>query len=120
MKVGVSSAWQPIGFRAYKILQNAPIAGKTVAPAERSVADGSLFVERIGRGGEIFSPSGTTVLAVGDTVAIFGRTEVLVKVLGPSSSETADPDLLRIPVASFDIYLVERGDTLHLTGSERR
>src|SRR5581483_2970871 len=159
-KIGVSSAWQPIGFRAYKIQENAPIVGKTVAAAEKTIRDARLFVERIRRGGEIFSPNGSTVLEAGDTVAVLGRTEVLVEVLGPSSSETADPDLLQIPVASYDIYvtskaiagktlqevvdsveqargvllrgitrgtrslpvganiMVERGDTLHVTGTE--
>ncbi len=159
-KLGVYSAWQPIGFRAYTIPQNAPIVGKTVGYAEKSVPGARLFVERIRRHGEIFSPLGTAVLEAGDTVAVLGRTEILVKVLGPSSSEVADPELLEIPVASFDLYVttktiagrtlediadnvdeahsvllrgitraghslpigtktvVERGDILHVTGSE--
>src|SRR5581483_10898026 len=107
-KIGVSSAWQPIGFRAYKIQENAPIVGKTVSAAEKTIRDARLFVERIRRGGEIFSPNGSTVLEAGDTVAVLGRTEVLVQVLGPSSSETADPDLLQIPVASYDIYVTSK------------
>jgi putative transport protein len=159
-KLGISSAWQPIGFRAYKIPLNAPIVGKTVAAAEKSVSNARLFVERIRRGDEIFSPTGTTVIEAGDTVAILGKTEVLVKVLGPTSSETPDHDLLEIPVASYDLYVttkriagrtlqeivdtvdeargvmlrgitrggcplpigenisVQRGDTLHVIGSE--
>jgi putative transport protein len=107
-KMGVSSAWQAIGFRAYKVQQNAPIVGKTVAVAEKSVADARLFVERIRRGSEIFSPDGTTVIEAGDTVAVLGRTEVLVKVLGPTSSETTDPDLLEIPVAACDLYVTSK------------
>jgi len=104
-RLGVSSAWQPIGFRAYKIQKNAPIVGKTVAAAEKGIANARLFVERIRRGNEIFSPTTSTVIEAGDTVAVLGRTEVLVKVLGPTSSETADPDLLEIPVASYDLYV---------------
>jgi putative transport protein len=159
-KLGVYSAWQPIGFRAYTIPQNAPVAGKTVADAERSVPGARLFVERIRRRGDIFSPVGTTVLEAGDTVAVLGRTEIMVNVLGASSSEVADSELLQIPVASYDVYvtskriagktlqeiansneqvrgvllrgitrggdalpigtqtIVQRGDTLHVTGSE--
>jgi putative transport protein len=159
-KHGVYSAWQPIGFRAYTIPQNAPIIGKTIAYAEKSVPGARLFVERIRRNGEIFAPSGMAVLEAGDTVAVLGRTELLVKVLGPTSSEVIDPELLEIPVASFDLYVtskaiagrtlqdiaehvdetrsvllrgitrteqslpigtntvVERGDTLHVTGPE--
>lgn len=107
-KLGVYSAWQPIGFRAYKIPQNALIVGKTVAEAEKSVPDARLFVERIRHKGEIFSPLGATVLEAGDTVAVLGRSEILVRVLGPSSSEVADPELLEIPVASFDLYVTSR------------
>jgi putative transport protein len=159
-KLGVSSAWQPIGFRAYKIPPNGPSAGKTVEDAESSVPGARLFVERIRRGDKIFSPASTTVLEAGDIVAVVGRTDVLIKVLGPTANEFADPELLEIPVASFDLYLtskaiagkslqeivdgveeargvlirgitrgghslpigtgtvVERGDTIHVTGSE--
>lgn len=107
-KQGVHSAWQPIGFRAYAILPNAPIVGKTVAYAECAVPGARLFVERIRRKGDIFSPVGTTVLEPGDTVAVLGRTEVMVDVLGPSSGEVADPELLEIPVASFDLYVTNK------------
>jgi putative transport protein len=159
-KLGVYSAWQPIGFRAYEIPFNAPIVGRTIADAEKSVTGSRVFVERIRRKGELISTSGSTVLEAGDTVAVLGRTEILVKVLGPLSSEVADPELLEIPVASFDLYVtqkaivgktlqqladsvheahgvllrgitraghrlpigtevvVERGDTLHVTGTE--
>ena len=159
-KIGVHSAWQPIGFRAYTIPQDGLVVGKTVAEAEKSVPGVRLFVERIRRKGDIFSPVGTTVLEANDTVAVLGRTEHMIKALGPSAREVADPELLEIPVASFDLYItskkiagktlqqivdiveeargvllrgitrgghdipigsntvVERGDTLHVTGSE--
>jgi putative transport protein len=159
-KLGVHSAWQPIGFRAYTIPQDGPVVGKTVAEAEQSVPGVRLFVERIRRRGDIFSPVGTTVLEANDTVAVLGRTELMIKALGPSGREVADPELLEIPVASFDLYItsktvagktlqeiadgveeargvllrgitrggheipigrntiIQRGDTLHVTGSE--
>jgi putative transport protein len=107
-KLGVYSAWQSIGFRAYTIPSNAPIVGKTVAFAERAVPGARLFVERIRRKGDIFSPVGTTVLEPGDTLAILGRTQIMVDVLGPLSGEVADPELLEIPVAAYDIYLTNK------------
>jgi putative transport protein len=158
-KLGVCSAWQPIGFRVYTIRQDGRAVGKTIAEAEKSVTGARLFVERIRRGGEVFSPLATTVLEAGDTVAILGRTEALVKLLG-SANEVTDPELLEIPIASYGLYVtskavagktlkeiaeeideargvllrsitrgeqslpigsgtvVERGDTLHVTGSE--
>ena len=107
-KFGVSSGWQPIGIRAYTIAQDAPIIGKTVAATERSVAGARLFVERIRRNNEVFTPTASAVFEAGDTVAVLGRTEVLVKVLGPKSSEVPDPELLEIPVASFDLYVTNK------------
>jgi len=106
--LGVSSAWQPIGVRAYKIPADGQVAGKTIAEAEKSANGTRLFVERIRRGEEIFIPLSTTVLQAGDTVAVLGRTETLIGVLGPKSSEVADPELLEIPVASFDLYVTNR------------
>jgi putative transport protein len=84
------------------------VAGKTVAEAEKSVTGARLFVERIRRKGDIFAPSGTTILEPGDQIAVVGRTEALVKVLGQTSSEVADPELLEIPVASYDIYVTQK------------
>ena len=107
-KLGVYSAWQPIGFRAYTIPQGGLAVGKTVTEAERSVPSARLFVERIRRQGEIFSPVGTTVLEANDTVAVLGRTEIMIKVLGPLSREVADAELLEIPVAFFDLYITSR------------
>jgi len=106
-KLGVQSAWQPIGFRAYSVAQNAAVAGKTVADAEKSVPGARLFVERIRRRGDIFTPPGATILEAGDTVAVLGRTEILVKLLG-RTNEVADPELLEIPVASFDLYVTQK------------
>lgn len=159
-KLGVVPAWQPVGMRAYTIPREAAIVGKTIDQAERSVRGARVFAERIRRNGEVFEPVGTTVLQAGDRIALLGRTDVLVNVVGPAAPEVADPELLDIPVASFDIYvtgksligkslqeiaetvdeargvllrgvtrssepipvglntIVERGDTLHVTGTE--
>ena len=106
--LGVQSAWQPIGFRAYTVPSNAPIVGKTIAEAENSVPGARLFVERIRRNNELLTAPATTVVEAGDTIAVLGRTEILVKVLGPTSSEVADPELLEIPLASFDLYVTRK------------
>ncbi len=107
-KLGVYSAWQPIGFRAYAIPPDGLAVGKTVAEAEQLVPGARLFIERIRRKGEIFSPLVTTVLEANDTIAVLGRTEIMVKLLGPTAHEVADPELLEIPVASVDLYITSR------------
>jgi putative transport protein len=159
-KLGVTSGWQSTGFRAYKVSPDAPIVGKTIEQAEESVRESRLFVERIRREGEIIVPTFETIVEANDILAVLGRTELLVGVLGTKSSEIADPELLAIPIASYDLYVtsrniagktlqqlvdtvkqsrgvllrgitrggydlpigtsvvVQRGDTLHVTGSE--
>jgi putative transport protein len=107
-KSGVSSAWQPISYRAYTIRPNGLVVGKTIAEAEKSVPTARLFVERIRRSGEIFWPLPTTVLEAGDTVAVLGRTEALINLLASSSTEATDPELLEIPVASYGLYVTNK------------
>jgi len=158
-KLGVSSAWQPISYRAYTIRPNGRVVGKTIAEVEKAVPATRLFVERIRRSGEIFWALPTTVLEAEDTVAVLGRTAALVN-LSSSSIEASDPELLEIPMASYGLYvtspkvagrtlqdivedideargvllrsitrsgqsipigpgtIVEKGDTLQVTGSE--
>jgi putative transport protein len=108
-KAGIQTAWQSIGCRAYRISQDGPSVGRTVAEVEASVQGARIFVERIRHNGEIFTPLETTILRADDIVAILGRTEVLVKALGPTVTEVADPELLQIPVASFDLYVTNKG-----------
>ena len=107
-KLGVSSAWQPIGFRAYRIPVGGRAVGKTIIQAEKSVPSARVFVERIRRNGEIFSPVGTTVLEAGDTVAVLARTETLIDLLGSTSTEVTDSELLEIPVASFSLCVTSK------------
>jgi len=107
-KRGVQSAWQAIGCRSYQVPQNSPLIGKTIAEAMSLVPGARLFVERIRRDGEVFSPDKATVVQAGDTLAILGRTEVLAEAIGPTATEIADSELLQIPVASFEIYVTDR------------
>jgi putative transport protein len=107
-KLGVYSAWQPIGFRAYTIAQDGLVIGKTVLEAEQSVPGARLFIERIRRNGKIFLPLRTTVLEANDTVAVIGRTEIMIEALGQLARDVADPELLEIPVASYDLYITSK------------
>lgn len=104
-KLGVIPAWQPIAMRAYTIPGGAKVIGKTVAEAERGVQGARIFAERIRRNGELFQPAPATVFQAGDHVALLGRTEVLVNLVGVAAPEVADPELLDIPVASYDVYV---------------
>jgi putative transport protein len=107
-KLGVSSAWLPIALRAYTVRTNGRIVGKKLGEAEKSIPGVRFFIERIRRNDEVFVPDSGTVVEAGDTLAVLGRTEALVGVLGPLSSEVADPELLDIPLASFDLYVTNK------------
>ncbi len=107
-KLGVAPAWQPIAIRAYTIPIGAAIVGKTVDQAEQGVKGARIFAERIRRNGEVFQPAPATVLEAGDSVALLGRTESLVSLVGSAAPEVADAELLDIPVASFDIYVTDK------------
>ena len=104
-KVGVAPAWQPYEVRAYRLDASARIAGQTVASAERLGPEMRLFVQRIRRGQELLEPTPETVLQAGDVLAISGRREVLVGVLGAKAVEVDDRELLSIPVASYEVFV---------------
>jgi len=107
-KRGVQFGWQAIGCRSYQVPQNSPLIGKTVAEAKSLVPGARLFVERIRRDGDVFSPEKATVIQAGDTLAVLGRTEVLAEAIGSTATEIADSELLQIPVASFEIYVTDQ------------
>jgi putative transport protein len=115
-KLGVSSAWQPITYRAYTIRPQGLVVGKTIAEAEKSAHASRLFIERIRRRGEIFAPARDLILEAGDTLAVLGRTEALIDLVASSAAEASDPELLEIPVASYGLYVTNKvvaGKTLH-------
>jgi putative transport protein len=116
-KTGVAPAWQPFEVRAYRLDASARAAGQTVAAVERLGPGTRLFVQRIRRGQELMEPTPETVLQAGDVVAVSGRREVLVGVLGEKAVEVDDRELLNIPVASYDVF-VSRPDFVGRTLEE--
>lgn len=102
---GVTSAWHPYEFRAYRIDADAPIVGRRIADAESSVAGARLFVLRVRRGGEILEGQPDLRIEADDVVVVSGRREVLVEHIGEKARETDDRELLDIPVASFEIFI---------------
>lgn len=102
---GVSSAWKPFEIRAYAIAAGAPAEGRSVGEAERVHAGARLFVQRIRRGDELLPAMPDTVLLAGDVVAISGRRELLVDLIGEGADEVEDRALLDIPVASYEVFV---------------
>ncbi len=119
-KAGVVSAWQPFEVRAYEVKPDGKAAGKSVSDAEKLVPGARLFIQRIRRGKELLDPKPDTVLQVGDLVAVSGRREVLVEVLGENGTEVEDRELLEIPVASYDLFVSNKELAGHTLGEISR
>ena len=101
---GMQSAYRRTDVRAYKIGERMPL-GMTVAGAEAHHGDARVFVQRLRRDGKLIEFTPTTVLQQGDVVAVAGRTEALVEVLGKYGNEVSDPELLDMPAEAVDVVL---------------
>jgi putative transport protein len=106
---GSNQAWHQYELRAYRIADEGPVVGMTVAQAEAmSPAGMRLYVERIRRGGVVQDAKIDDVLQAGDVVAVVGRREQLVEVLGPRGAEVDDPELLAVPAEGVDVYVTQK------------
>lgn len=108
-KPGVGSAWHPFELRAYRVPAGAPIIGKSREEAEKMFPGARMFLVRIRRGEEFFDELKDYTAKEGDVLAIAGRREVLVKVVGERADEVADRELLEVPVEIVDVLVTGRG-----------
>lgn len=108
---GMESAYRRLDVRAYRIGEQFP-PDTTVADTESlhsSESEGvRIFVERLRRDGRIMEFTPATVLKSGDVIAVSGRTEVLVELLGKYGSEVSDPELLDMPAEAVDVVLTNK------------
>lgn len=105
VREGVASAWHRFDIRAYRIAEDAPVAGMSILAAEATFPQHRLFVQRLRRDGTIHEASLTMEINAGDIIAVSGTRETLVTVLGPRSEEVEDRELLDIPVSVSDFLL---------------
>ena len=105
---GPGTAWYQHELRAFRVREGARIAGKTVQEAEALLPDARVFVERIRRGGQIVEATADTIIQPGDIVAVAGRRDVLVNVIGAAAQEVDDRELLAVPVEGVDVYVTSQ------------
>lgn len=108
-KAGIASAWRTFGVRAYRIPADGAAVNRTVAEAEALMPNARVFVMRIRRGEEILEAAPDTVIREDDVVAVAGRSEVLIEVLGARGAEVADRELLDVPVAAYEVLVTGKG-----------
>ncbi|MDR5762072.1 aspartate-alanine antiporter [Caballeronia sp. LZ035] len=106
---GDGLAWHQFTLRAYRVPAGGQAAGLTVAQTEALEPAGArLFIERIRRDGKIQEAKIDDVLKAGDIVAVAGRREQLVQILGGVAEEVDDAELLAVPVEGVDIYITNK------------
>src|ERR1700743_1360422 len=79
---GPGTAWHQFDLRAFRVRERGPVVGKTVQEAEALIPDQRVFVSRIRQGGKIVDATTDTVIHAGDVVAVAGRRDVLVELIG--------------------------------------
>jgi putative transport protein len=67
-----------------------------------------VFIERIRRNGKIMDATADIVIQAEDILAVAGRREVLVNLIGPAAEEVDDRELLAVPIEGVDIYVTSK------------
>ena len=104
---GPGTAWHQFELRAFRVKERGPVVGKTCHEAESLIPDQRVFVQRIRRDGQILDATGDTVIRAGDIVAVAGRREVLVSLVG-TAEEVNDRELLAVPIEGVDVYVTSK------------
>jgi len=105
---GVGTAWHQFEMRAFRVGKDGPVVGKTAHEAEALIPNERVFVQRIRRGDQIFDATADTVIQAGDVVAVAGRREVQVSLVGGGAEEVEDRALLAVPVGGIDVYVTNK------------
>jgi len=79
-----------------------------VADLERAASPERVFVERIRRGTDLIDGTPSTVLQLGDVIALAARRRVLLSGSLPIEDEVEDPGLLDFPMATLDVVVTKR------------
>jgi putative transport protein len=67
-----------------------------------------VFVQSIRRDGKILDAAADTVIHAGDILAVAGRREVLVSLVGAGADEVDDRELLAVPIEGLDVYVTNK------------
>jgi putative transport protein len=105
---GPGTAWHQFELRAFRVKQDGPVVGKTAQEAEAMFPDHRVFVERIRRHGQLLDATAHTVIEAGDIVAVAGRRDVLVSLVGAGAAEVDDRELLAVPAEGVDVYVTSQ------------
>jgi putative transport protein len=105
---GPGTAWYQFGLRAFRVKDDGPVVGKSVQAAEALLPEHRVFILRIRRGDTVFDATTDTVIQAGDVVALAGRRDVLVGLVGAGAQEVDDRELLAVPVTGVDVLVTSK------------
>jgi putative transport protein len=105
---GPGTAWYQFALRAFRVREGGLAAGKTVQEAEALVPGQRVFIELVRRNGKIMETTAETVIQAGDVLAVAGRREVLVNLIGAAAEEVDDRELLAVPIEGVDVYVTSK------------
>jgi len=105
---GPGTAWHQFDVRAFRVRERGPAVGKTVQQAEALVPEQRVFILRLRQGGTIIDATADTVIHAGDVVAVAGRRDVLVQLIGEQAEEVDDRELLAMPIEGVDVYVTSK------------
>jgi putative transport protein len=105
---GPGTAWHQFELRAFRVKERGPVVGKTPQEAEALIPDQRVFVQSLRRDGKILDATADTVIHAGDILAVAGRREVLVSLLGAGADEVNDRELLAVPIEGVDVYVTNK------------
>jgi putative transport protein len=105
---GPGTAWHQFDLRAFRVKEGGLAVGKTAQEAESLIPEQRVFVQRLRRGGQIMEATADMRIQAGDVLAIAGRREVLVSLLGAGAEEVDDRELLAVPVEGVDVYVTSK------------
>jgi putative transport protein len=94
-------------FRALRI-ENAAVAGRTVAELEESTAAVRLAVQRVRRGEQVLGLEPSLRLQIGDELAVSARRGVFSDVDRSIGPEIDAPELLAVPMQASSIVVTSR------------
>ncbi len=105
---GAGTAWHHYELRAYRVKEGGRAAGLTVLEAERLLPSERVFIERIRRDGKVQDATVDTVIVAGDILAVAGRREILVDLIGSVAEEINDQELLAVPAGGVDVFVTNK------------
>src|SRR5262245_12737764 len=103
-KPGVASAWRKFELRAYRLPENSPLVGLTVAAAEARVPEYRFIILRRRRAQSIHAAHHNTTHEE-DVIALSGPRQIIVELVGSRAEEIEDQELLDVPVTTADVLL---------------